>query len=264
MKVGSITLDQVIDGKGIENGARILTRPGVHDPWECHPGVLDAHGRIEMPMGGFLVRTGDRIILVDTGAGDIAREDYYGGSLPASLARLGVQPGDITDVLLTHLHYDHVGWTTSKGQVVFPNATYRAHAADWEYFVTSPEAVPGAVRKLSPLADRLELFDDERTLAPGVDARPAPGHTPGSTVYVISSEGERALLLGDIAHSVVELAEPDWEAVYDVDKEAAKAVRNAIAEETLDTETYVVPAHFPKMAFGRVVTTPAGRRWQAV
>lgn len=264
MKIGSITIDPVYDGWGIENGAGILSRPGIEDPWDCHPDVLDAHGKIEMPMGGFLVRTGERVILIDTGAGAIDREDYHGGSLLDSLANLGVQPGEVTDVLITHLHYDHVGWTTSKGQVVFDNATYRAHAADWEYFVTSPEAVPGAVRKLSPLGDQLELFDSERTLAPGVDARPAPGHTPGSTVFVISSEGERALLLGDVAHSVVELAEPDWEAVYDVDKEAAKAVRNAIAEEALDTDTYVVPAHFPQMAFGRVVTTPAGRRWVAI
>lgn len=264
MKIGSIRIDPVRDGWGIESGASILSRPGVADPWQCHPGVLDEHGRIEMPMGGFLVRTGDRVVLVDTGAGDISREDYQGGDLLDSLASLGVQPADITDVLITHLHYDHVGWTTSKGEIVFPNATYRAHATDWAYFVTSPDAVPGAVRKLAPLTEHLELFDSERTLAPGIDARPAPGHTPGSTVFVISSEGERALLLGDIAHSVVELAEPDWEAVYDVDKDAAKAVRNAIAEETLDTGTYVVPAHFPRMAFGRVVTTAAGRRWVAV
>lgn len=264
MKIGDITIDPVYDGWGIESGSRILSRPGIEDPWACHPDVLDAHGKIQMPMGGFLVRTGDRTVLVDTGAGNIRRDDYLGGDLLGSLQQLGVEPGDVTDVLLTHLHYDHVGWTTSGGQIVFPNATYRVHAADWAYFVTSPEAVPGAVRKLSPLADQLELFDAERTLAPGIDARPAAGHTPGSTVYVVSSGGERALLLGDVAHSVVELAEPDWEAVYDVDKQAAKAVRNAIAEETVDTDAYVVPAHFPKMAFGRVVTTPAGRRWVAV
>lgn len=83
-------------------------------------------------------------------------------------------------------------------------------------------------------------------------------------MFIISSEGERALLIGDIAHSVVELAEPDWEAVYDVDKEAAKAVRNAVANEALDTDTYVVPAHFPRMAFGRIITTPEGRRWRAI
>lgn len=264
MMIGSIAIDGVRDGYGVETGARILDRPGVQNPWDCHPDVRDEHGRIEMPMGGFLVRTGDRVILVDTGVGNLQREDLYGGGLLDSLADLGVQPGDITDVLLTHLHYDHVGWTSTGGEVVFTNATFRAHAADWAYFVTAPDAVPGAVRKLTPITEQLELFDSEQTLAPGVDARPAPGHTPGSTVFVISSEGERALLLGDIAHSVVELAEPDWEAVYDVDKQAAKAVRNAIAEEALDTDTYVVPAHFPKMAFGRVVTTGAGRRWLAV
>lgn len=177
MKIGGITIDPVFDGHGIENGARILDRPGVEDPWACHPDVLDAHGRIEMPMGGFLVRTGDRVVLVDTGVGALEREDLFGGGLLNSLADLGVQPGDITDVLFTHLHYDHVGWAASKGKVVFENATYRAHAADWAYFVTADDAVPGAVRKLSPIEGQLETFDSEHTVAPR-NRRAPSGGTP--------------------------------------------------------------------------------------
>lgn len=265
MRIGAITIDPVHDGEGTDRGADILDRPGVDDPWACHPDVLDEDGVLHMPMGGFLVRTGDRVVLVDAGLGPLKREGLEGGELLYSLAALGVAPEEVTDVLFTHLHYDHVGWATSKGEIVFPNAAYRCHAADWQFFVEADDALPGAVKKLAPLRERIELFDAEHTVAPGIDARPAPGHTPGSTIYVVSSEGERALLIGDVAHSVVELAEPDWEAVFDVDKRAAQAVRDALARETVDTDTYVVPAHFPRMAFGRIISVPdGGRRWVAV
>ncbi len=264
MKVGDLDIIPIFDGTAKEQGRKVLSRPGIDDPWACHPDVLDADGALHFDLGGFLMRTADRIVLIDAGVGRIDNGQYIGGSFLDSLAAAGVQPGQVTDVVLTHLHFDHVGWTTSKGTIVFPNATYRAHRDDWTHFVEASDAAPGAVKKLSPLKGHLDLFDSEHTIAPGLDARPAPGHTPGSTVYVVSSGSARALLLGDVVHSVVELAEPDWEAVFDVDSKAASAVRNAIADEVLDTDTVVAPAHFPGLAFGRVVTVSGGRRWIAI
>src|SRR5215203_1018289 len=145
-----------------------------------------------------------------------------------NLGALGVRPEDVTDVVLSHLHFDHVGWTTQKGRVVFPHATYRCHEDDWAHFVTGPQADPGAVRKLSPLEGRLETFTDAATLAPGVDARSAPGHTPGSTIVVLSSGAERAMLLGDAVHCPFELTESDWEAVFDVDPALARTTREVL------------------------------------
>jgi glyoxylase-like metal-dependent hydrolase (beta-lactamase superfamily II) len=259
VKIGSIEVLPVLDGTGREQAAEVLTRPGVPDAWACHAEHLDADGTLVLPLGGFLVRTGDRTVLVDAGVGTIDNGKYAGGGFLDSLRDRGVAPEDVTDVVFTHLHFDHVGWATKKGAIVFPNATYRVHAADWAHFVEAPDAEPGAVRKLSPLAPRLEPFATDGPLVPGLDARHAPGHTPGSTVYVVSDGGERALLLGDVVHSVVELAEPDWEAVVDVDRAAARAVRNAIAAEVADTDALVVGAHFPELRFGRVVSTPSRR-----
>lgn len=264
MRIGDIEVLPVFDGTGREIAAEVLSRPGVPDAWACHADQLDPHGVLHLPLGGFLVRTGERVLLVDAGVGGINNDKYSGGGFLDSLRGHGVAPEDVTDVLFTHLHFDHVGWATRKGTVVFPNATYRVHAADWAHFVEAPDAEPGAVRKLGPLADRLEAFEADGTLAPGVDARHTPGHTPGSTVYVLSGGGERALLLGDVVHSVVELAEPDWQAVFDVDPVAAGAVRNAIADEVADTADLVVGAHFPGLRLGRVVTTSGGRAFQAI
>jgi glyoxylase-like metal-dependent hydrolase (beta-lactamase superfamily II) len=260
VRVGDLEVLPVVDGTGRENARAVLAVPG-EDRWACHPEQLDAHGDLELTLGGFLLRTGDRTVLVDAGVGRIQNDHYAGGGFLDSLAALGVAPDEVTDVVFTHLHFDHVGWATSKGEVVFGRATYRVHEADWAHFVDAADADPGAVRKLAPLRERLETFDAERTVAPGLDARPTPGHTPGSTSYVVSSRGQRALLIGDVAHSVVELAEPDWQATFDVDPAAAQAMRNRLVDEVTDTDDLAAAAHFPGLAFGRVVTFGERRRF---
>lgn len=262
MRVGALEVLPVFDGYGREQAREVLTKPGAGgDPWACHADQLDSDGTLRFTLGGFLLRTAGRTVLIDAGAGMISTAKYAGGSLLDSLRSLGTRPADITDVVFTHLHFDHVGWATRKGEIVFPNATYRVHQADWDHFVDSPDSDPGAVRKLSPLAGRLAPFSTDGTLAPGLDTRHTPGHTPGSTVFVASSEGERALLIGDVAHSIVELTEPEWEAVFDVDPAAAKAARAALAGELADSGDLIAPAHLPGLRFGRLITVGGQRRW---
>ena len=92
--------------------------------------------------------------------------------------------------------------------------------------------------------------------------RPAPGHTPGSTIYVLSSGTQRALLLGDVAHSPVELIEPGWEFAFDVDRAAARAVRDQVTAELLDGQDLAAAAHFGEPYFGRLVRAEtSGREW---
>jgi glyoxylase-like metal-dependent hydrolase (beta-lactamase superfamily II) len=255
VKVGDIEVVGVFDGYGYEDAREVLLNPEAQDadPWARHESELDDQGRLKFVLGGFLVRTGDRVVLVDAGAGTINNGQYQGGQLLNSLREHGVAPEDVTDVVFTHLHFDHVGWATTKGEVVFRNATYRAHEADWAHFVDSPDAAPGAVRKLSPVKPQL---------APGLNARPAPGHTPGSTVYIVSSGSERALLLGDVVHSTIELLEPGWEFAFDVDRATARTTRQRITAELSDSQDPAAAAHFPAPQFGRLVRAQAGGpRW---
>ena len=261
MDVGEIRIDPVVDGVIMSPGREVLRRPGVDDPWADHRDLLTADGMLEMTVGGFLVRSGDRVILVDAGLGPFDRDGYKGGQLPESLAALGVRPEDVTDVLLTHLHFDHVGWVTQKGVVVFPNATYRCHAGDWDHFVTAADADAGAVRKLSPLESRLETFKGDTTVAPGVDVRDAPGHTPGSTIAVVSSGTARALLIGDVVHCPIELTEPDWQAIFDLDPALAQRTREALARELEGTDIPVAAAHFPGLRFGRLLAGSGRSQW---
>lgn len=237
------------------------------EAWAPHRQFLESEGHIELALGGFLIRTADRLVLVDTGIGSVSAasaaaalgvEGFHGGRFLDSLAALGVTPPDITDVILTHLHFDHVGWSTQKGAVVFTNATYRCDPRDWHHFV-GPD--PGATRKLTPLAGQLSLIDGDGPVVPGVDVFSAPGHTPGSTVVVVSSGTDRAVLLGDVVHCPVELVDDEWDGMSDVDPALAKRTRNAWAAELEGTDTPVAAAHFPGLQFGRLLLGEGKRQW---
>src|SRR4051794_21056273 len=116
MKVGALEIHPVHDGWARMPAGDLLRFTGGRDePWLPHGEFINADGTIELSLGGFLVRTGDRVVLVDAGAGRISNEVYHGGQLLESLAALGLGPEDVTDVVFTHLHFDHVGWATQKG-----------------------------------------------------------------------------------------------------------------------------------------------------
>ncbi|WP_123026629.1 MBL fold metallo-hydrolase [Mycolicibacterium stellerae] len=261
MRIGGLTVEPVYDGMGWEPAREFLDRPGDPDPWSCHPELHDERGNLDFTLGGFLVRTGERTILIDAGVGAVNSEKYRGGQFLESLRELGANPEDVTDVLFTHLHFDHVGWATQKGEIVFPNATHRVHAADWAYFIECADPNPGAWRKLSPLTDRLELFDADTTIATGVDTLHAPGHTPGSTIVVVSSDDQRMFVLGDVAHCTFELTDPTWEAVYDLDRTAARGVRERLAHQLTDQPDVIAGGHFSGLRFGRLVTVDQERRF---
>jgi glyoxylase-like metal-dependent hydrolase (beta-lactamase superfamily II) len=258
MNVGDIDIMPVHDGY-----AHIPVKdayPGISpEAWLPHRNLLRDDGlTVEMALGGFLVRTADRLVLVDAGVGSVKIDPFQGGLLLESMRSLGVSPEDVTDVVLTHLHFDHVGWTTQKGDVVFKDATYRCDRRDWEHFV-GPDA--GATRKLSPLESRMAFFDRSGPLLKGIDVQSAPGHTPGSTIVVISSGNERAMLLGDVVHCAAELLDDEWEGMSDVDPELAKRTRNALARELEGTDVPVAAAHFPGLQFGRLLAGEGTRRW---
>jgi glyoxylase-like metal-dependent hydrolase (beta-lactamase superfamily II) len=279
--------------------------------WDDQHGIFRPDGLIQSTLGAFLVRASDRVVLVDAGGGpafpaaytppvidvddaddriaasfrarglpdDVIRElaanfqktHVEQGRLPASLAALGVAAADVTDVLFTHLHFDHIGWASAAGSAYFPNATIRCASADLDYFLARPDeelfvsqiygALPAAER-LAPVLDRIETWDADQTLLPGVDVRLAPGHTPGSSVIVLSDGREQAMLLGDIIHCPLELMDDDFNLLVDHDQELANKVREAYARELERGDIPAAAAHFPGLQFGRLLPSDgATRRW---
>jgi len=263
VQVGNLSVEPIIDGVA-RLAATDAYRTGGggkgsgEQDWAPHRDLLDADGMLELALGGFLVRSGERVVVVDTGVGALERGAFSGGRFLASLAAHGVGPETVTDVVLTHLHFDHVGWTTRHGEIVFPNATYRCDISDWEHFV-GPD--PGATRKLRPIEHRLEPWRGSGPLLPGIDALAAPGHTPGSTIVVLSSGTSRAMLLGDVVHCPVELLDDEWAGIADVDPALALRTRQALVAELEGSETPVAAAHFPGLRFGRLLGASGRRSW---
>src|SRR6266571_7204574 len=130
MQIGDLRVDGVLDGTGRFEPTKAF-RGTTSQQWEVHRDLLDEDGLLGFSMGGFLVRGRDRTVLVDLGLGPRQFLGIEGGAFLRELSALGVNPGDVTDVLFTHLHFDHIGWATADDEAVFPNATYRCSRADW-------------------------------------------------------------------------------------------------------------------------------------
>jgi glyoxylase-like metal-dependent hydrolase (beta-lactamase superfamily II) len=259
MNVGEYRIDPVLDGTGAFEPTKAF-RGTTDEQWAPHRDLLDGDGRLVFAMGGFLVRGGGRTTLVDAGLGPRSFLGIDGGRLIESLAALGVAPAEVTDVVFTHLHFDHIGWAADgDGRATFAKATYRCHPADWAHFTVDH---PGAETELlAPLADRFETWGADGTLLPGLDTLSAPGHTPGSTIMVISSGTERAMLLGDVVHCPVELVDDEWAGMWDVDPDLARRTRIALARELEGSDVPVAAAHFPGLEFGRLLPGKGVRRW---
>jgi glyoxylase-like metal-dependent hydrolase (beta-lactamase superfamily II) len=222
-----------------------------------HPQMLSGDGRVHIPLGCFLVRTGEMTVLIDAGIGDFDVGWARGGLLPAALRDEGVAPGDIDIVVCSHLHLDHIGWLTVDDEPYFPNAVVRYGAADWERFVSGADAESRSRRIMEVLAaaDRLEPMEgDMLPIAAGLTARHTPGHTLGHYGLVVSSGEERAVLLGDAVECPLQLEEPDFYAMSDVDPALAARTREALWRELEGSATAVSAAHFPGLRFGRVLT----------
>jgi glyoxylase-like metal-dependent hydrolase (beta-lactamase superfamily II) len=263
--IGDITITPVVDAVVRREPTEAYAAMSDAD-WAPHASLLDEEGRLCLTLGGYLVRAEERLILVDAGIGPrsvpIAGRGFAmpGGRMLEAMRTAGVSVEAVTDVVFTHLHVDHVGWASVDGRVTFPNATYRCHRADWDYF-TGTGAPLSALEKLTPLECRLEFWETSGTIARGVDIAEAPGHTPGSSIVVLSSGTARGILLGDVVHCPVELVAEEWETIGDVDPELARRTATRLARELEGQDILIGAAHFQNLHFGRLLRSERERRW---
>ncbi|MGV9721988.1 MBL fold metallo-hydrolase [Nocardia beijingensis] len=208
-------------------------------------GVIDVGGaEVELSIGSFLVDVENGKVLVDLGVGPVVSGSFHGGRLLEELSAQGVSPEDIDHVLLTHLHWDHIGWAATDGKPTFPKAVYWCGRRDWEYFVDQDRSPQS---KLKPVRDSFRF--SEELAVPGFSAMPAPGHTPGSYVYTtVDQRGREIWFVGDIIHYVDELTRIDLPAIGDLDPETALATRISILRAAAEREAISVPAHLESLA----------------
>jgi glyoxylase-like metal-dependent hydrolase (beta-lactamase superfamily II) len=190
-----------------------------------------------------IVNTGAELVLFDTG--------LSGAGTTAALAAAGYTPDQVDIVVLTHMHGDHIGGLSTDGTPTFPNARYVTGSTEFDAW--SGTGNEGFDTKVQPLAEQMTMIGDGDSVASGITAMAAHGHTPGHMAYMIESDGKQLVLGADFAnHYVWSLAHPDWEVTFDMDKAAAAATRRTMLDMLAADKIPFVGYHMPWPAFGYV------------
>ncbi len=189
-----------------------------------------------------VVNTGSELVLFDTGLNP--------EGLLTALTAAGYAAEDVDVVVITHMHGDHIGGIAGESGPTFPNARYVTGAIENNHWAAAQNE--NYERLIRPLAEQFTYLDDGGTVAPGITAMAAFGHTPGHFVYHLESEGERLVLTADLAnHAAWSVERPDWEVRFDMDKEAAiasrKSVLGMLAAERVPFAAYHLP--FPGVGY---------------
>jgi glyoxylase-like metal-dependent hydrolase (beta-lactamase superfamily II) len=211
-----------------------------------------------------LVNTGSELILFDTGVGEGGRPAR--GNMRAALESAGYKPEQVDVVVITHMHPDHIGGLMEGGAPAFPNARYVIAQAEYDFWAgMDPEAngiTKLMTKNVKPLAEKMSFLNGGGSVASGITAVDAHGHTPGHTVYMLESGGQQLLLAADSAnHYVWSLARPDWEVRFDMDKAAAAATRKSLFGMLAADKVPFVGYHMPFPAVGYVASDGEGFRY---
>lgn len=278
ISIGATTVTYLPDGHGWINPA-VFFPASVPDGWAMHAEYLDARGWFPVSVGSFLIRTAGRSLLVDLGLGEVdyvleGAAEFRGGALPASLAAEGLSSADVDTVVFTHLHHDHVGWTSDVAPapafpdgrrvsgLTFGSARHLVSEPEWRYWTGEPGFPgPDPVAVLEPLAGRVEFAEDGQEIAPGVRVLATSGHTPGHLSLLVTDpeDDRRLIVLGDVMHSQVQVAESHWTCRFDVDPDQGLATRERLLKELETPGTILAGGHFAGQVFGEV----RRRAWKA-
>ena len=268
--VGQVKITRVVESGGPWDGTILMPNATPENlskerDW-LFPTFCDQHGRLRMSVHAFILESQGRRIIVDTCVGNDKVRSHPGFNqqkLPflADLQAAGCARDTIDRVVCTHLHVDHVGWNTmlERGKWVptFPHATYLIGGTEWDFFSRVEDAflkdpVDDSVRPV--MAEGMSaLVDDRHRITDEVWLESTPGHTPGHFSVRISSQGEDAVITGDLMHHPVQCRYPEWDNLFDNDGAMAKKSRRAFCERYADSKTLVFGTHFATPSAGRIV-----------
>ena len=277
-KVGDVTITKVVEIEIPGPASWIIPQATpenlARETW-LQPHFADAEGVAIMSVHALVVESAGCKVLVDTCVGNDKKRpipdwNERSGPFLEDLAAAGHPPESVDRVLCTHLHVDHVGWNTrlERGRWVptFPNARYLFGREEFDYWANEEEAAFGDVMgdSVHPIVDAglVDFVDTDHVVAEGIRLEATPGHTPGHVSVRISSQGEDAVITGDLMHHPVQCAHPDWGSSADWQADTALATRRAFLERYADTPTLVLGTHFATPTAGHVVRD--GDAWRFV
>lgn len=235
------------------------------------PHFLNSDGHFAMSIHAYVLESEGQTIMVDTCVGNrtipgIETLSDLGDGFLEDLAQAGYVPGDIDTVLCTHMHFDHVGWNTiwRDGQWVptFPNARYLFSRLEYEHWAGG---TPGFALTFADTVQTVmdaglaDLVDSDHRITGEVEMVSTPGHTPGHASVGMRSDGEEAVITGDMVHHPIQFAVPDWLVPPDEDSELAAATRKSFVQRYGDTGATVFGSHFAGPSCGHLHSDSQGR-----
>lgn len=269
---GSWQLDTLSDGNLMLPGDFVLGGMPEAEMREIVSRYALATDQLTPPCNVTLLRDGTNTVLFDVGAGPDFQSSA--GKLAGSLEALGVAPDEITHVLFTHGHPDHLwGLLDEFDEPVFANAEYAIGQAEFDYW-TDPETVDsideartsfavGAARRLAVIADSVRKLGDGEEVLPGIAARLTPGHTPGHMSFELAAPSP-VMVLGDaIGNHHIGFERPDWASNSDQDKDLAATTRSALLERLAAEQMILIGYHLPGGGIGRAEKAGSGYRYVA-
>ena len=219
---------------------------------------------VETSINTYLIKSGSQLILVDVGSGDLFGPEH-GGQLLSSLQAVGHRPEQITDVLLTHIHVDHSGGLIKQGKRVFPNATIHVNQKDIDFWSAHVQPSASDTRGITANrpaflavkpyleAGKVKTFLGETTLFPGISAVEFAGHTPGHSVFVLKSNGEKLVFWGDLVHmAAIQFNGPAFINDYDFNQSQAATQRQKAYREASRDGYLIAADHISFPGIGRV------------
>lgn len=216
----------------------------------------------------YLIEAGGRTILVDAGMGKLFGPGN-GGRLAEALAIAGVRPDRIDDILLTHVHPDHIGGLAEKGTAIFPKAVIHVGKPELDFFLDpektdNPVVSQGVAAMFKPYMDqgRVRAFDRDGEILPGITAELRPGHSPGSAIFRLKSRDQELVIIGDIIHvAQIQLPRPDVTFRLDHNPAMARADREDALRRFAKERTLIASPHVSFPGVGHVVAEGSGYRW---
>jgi glyoxylase-like metal-dependent hydrolase (beta-lactamase superfamily II) len=227
---------------------------------------------LESSVNAYLINTGNKLILIDAGAGSLFGPTL--GKLLANLKASGYDASQVDEIYLTHLHPDHVGGLAANGVATFPNATIRTDQRESDYWLSqaNQDKAPagmkglfqGATASLTPYvnAHKYLPFSGDTELASGIKSIASYGHTAGHTSYVIESQGQKLVVIGDLIHvTAVQLENPSVTFGYDADAKVAASTRNKVFAELAKEGDLVAAAHIQFPGLGHLKAGEKSYQW---